>query len=66
MADERLDIRLPTSERAPLDYLLRRVAIAVGLIAFVALLAYVDRDGYRDVSGRRSASSTRSTTRRSP
>ncbi len=51
MADERLDIRLPTSERAPLDYLLRRVAIAVGLITFVALLAYVDRDGYRDVSG---------------
>jgi voltage-gated potassium channel len=50
VADDRLDIRLPTSERAPLDYLLRRVAIAVGLIAFVALLTYFDRDGYRDVN----------------
>ena len=45
------DIRLPSSEHAPLRYLLRRVLIAIGLIVFVALVAYVDRDGYRDANG---------------
>ena len=42
------DVRLPSSDRGPLDYLLRRLAVAVGLIVFVAMVAYVDRDGYRD------------------
>src|SRR5215212_8755935 len=51
MATERPDIRLPRSEHAPLDYLLRRVAIAIGLIIFVALVAYIDRDGYSDANG---------------
>src|SRR3712207_3458647 len=35
--------------RGPLDYLLRRVLVAIGLIVFVALVAYLDRGGYRDV-----------------
>jgi voltage-gated potassium channel Kch len=48
----RADIRLPSSDRGPLNYLLRRLAIAVGLIVFVALIAYADRGGYRDVDER--------------
>jgi voltage-gated potassium channel len=48
---ERADIRLPRSDRTPLNYLLRRVALATGLIVFVAMVAYVDRDGYRDADG---------------
>ena len=42
------DVRLPSSDRGPLDYLLRRVGVAVGLIVFVAMVAYLDSDGYRD------------------
>jgi voltage-gated potassium channel len=48
---DRADIRLPRSDRSPLSYLLRRVAIAVGLITFTAMIAYLDRDGYRDANG---------------
>jgi voltage-gated potassium channel len=47
----RADIRLPQSDRSPLSYLLRRVAIAFGLITFTALIAYLDRSGYRDANG---------------
>jgi voltage-gated potassium channel len=43
------DVRLPTSRRDPLLSLLRRVAVAAGLVVFVAMIAYLDRDGYRDV-----------------
>jgi voltage-gated potassium channel len=46
-----VDIRLPTSDRSPLAYLVRRVGIATGLIVFVALVAYADRGGYRDANG---------------
>jgi voltage-gated potassium channel len=49
--NDRADIRLPSSDRAPLSYLLRRVAIAVGLITFTAMIAYLDRGGYRDNNG---------------
>jgi voltage-gated potassium channel len=48
---DRPDIRLPRGDRNPLAHLLTRVAIAVGLIVFVALVAYLDRDGYRDANG---------------
>jgi voltage-gated potassium channel len=48
---DRADIRLPSSDRTPLSYLLRRVAIAVGLITFTAMIAYLDRGGYRDNNG---------------
>jgi voltage-gated potassium channel len=51
MPRDRADIRLPRSDRSPLSYLLRRVAIALGLIVFTALVAYVDRGGYRDANG---------------
>ena len=51
MASDRADIRLPRSDRSPLEYLLRRVAIAVGLITFTAMIAYLDRGGYRDANG---------------
>jgi voltage-gated potassium channel len=47
---DRPDIRLPRGDRAPLIHLLVRVAIAVGLIVFVAMVAYLDRDGYRDAN----------------
>jgi len=43
-------IKLPTSDRSPLTYLLRRVMIAIGLIVFVAMIAYLDRGGYRDAN----------------
>jgi voltage-gated potassium channel len=45
------DVLLPAGGRDPLRRLMRRVAIAVGLIVLVALIAYLDRDGYRDVDG---------------
>jgi voltage-gated potassium channel len=51
VASDRADIRLPRSDRSPLEYLLRRVAIAVGLITFTAMVAYLDRGGYRDANG---------------
>jgi voltage-gated potassium channel len=47
---DRPDIRLPRGDRAPLIHLLVRVAIAVGLIVFVAMVAYLDRHGYRDAN----------------
>ncbi len=51
MLSDRPAIRLPRSDHGPLTRLLWRVAIAVGLIVFVAVIAYVDRDGYRDANG---------------
>jgi len=51
VAADRADIRLPTSDRNPLARLGLRVAVALGLIVFVALVAYFDRDGYRDANG---------------
>ena len=44
-------MRLPGSERTPFGSIQRRVALAVGLVVFVALVAYADRAGYRDVAG---------------
>jgi len=43
------DVRLPEPHPDPLRSLMRRVAVAVGLIVLVALIAFLDRDGYRDV-----------------
>jgi voltage-gated potassium channel len=51
MRDDVVEIRLPSSDRSPLEYLLRRVLIASALILFVALVAYADRGGYRDANG---------------
>ena len=41
-------VRLPTTARSPWWLLLRRVLLAVGILAFTILLVYVDRGGYRD------------------
>src|SRR5215218_8427197 len=41
-------LELPGSEPGPLRRILWRVALALGLIAFVALLTYLGRDGYVD------------------
>ena len=44
-------IELPGDAPRPLERLGRRLALAVGLMLFVALLAYLGRDGYHDDSG---------------
>jgi voltage-gated potassium channel len=44
-------VRLPSREASPLVYIGRRVAVALGLLVFVALVAYLDRDGYADANG---------------
>lgn len=45
-------LSLPTrGRRTPVESLLWRVAIAVGLLVFVTLVAYADRHGYRDAAG---------------
>ena len=41
-------LRLPDRPTSPATVLGRRLAIALGLIAFVALIAYLGREGYRD------------------
>lgn len=41
-------IRLPSGGGSPLGRLSIRVAVALGLIAFVATIAYIERAGYRD------------------
>ena len=44
-------VELPGGEPRPLARLGRRLALAVGLMLFVALLAYLGRDGYADANG---------------
>jgi voltage-gated potassium channel len=44
-------IRLPHAERGPLRLFLNRLAIALGLIVFVAMLTWLGRDGYADADG---------------
>jgi voltage-gated potassium channel len=41
-------VELPGGEHGPLRRIVWRVALALGLIAFVALLTYLGRDGYLD------------------
>ncbi len=41
-------VELPGGEASPLRRILSRMAVALGLIAFVALLTYLGRDGYLD------------------
>ena len=41
-------VELPGAEPGPLRRILSRVALALGLITFVALLTYLGRDGYVD------------------
>ena len=44
-------VRLPSSDLSPLLGLSRRLALALGLVVFVALLAYLDRGSYQDAAG---------------
>ena len=44
-------IRLPHADRGPLRLFLQRLALALGLIVFVAVLTYFDRGGYADADG---------------
>jgi voltage-gated potassium channel len=41
-------VSLPGGEVGPLRKITRRLAVAIGLITFVALLTYIGRDGYVD------------------
>ena len=42
------EVQLPGEEASPLAKILRRLGIALALIAFVALVSYAGRDGYTD------------------
>jgi voltage-gated potassium channel len=44
-------VALPRRQTSPMGVLGRRLAIAIGLAAFVALVAYLGRSGYRDSGG---------------
>ena len=44
-------VRLPRSRRSPLERIVRRIVLALGLIVFTAVLAYLERDGYVDADG---------------
>ena len=47
----RINVDLPSQNVTPLRKILRRLAVAVGLILFVALVTYIGRDGYYDPEG---------------
>ena len=51
MPADRADVRLPSSDRGPLEVLLRRLGIAAGLVLIVSVITYLDREGFRDGSG---------------
>ncbi len=44
-------VYLPSSTRSPARELVRRVLIALGLLALMVLIVTIDRDGYRDAAG---------------
>lgn len=46
-----MTVGLPGNRRPPLERIAWRMAIALGLIVFVALVAYLDRTGYHDSDG---------------
>jgi voltage-gated potassium channel len=46
-----IPIRLPHATKGPLRLFAQRMAIALGLIVFVAMLTYFDRGGYADADG---------------
>jgi voltage-gated potassium channel len=51
VAEPSVPIRLPHGKRGPLRLFVQRLALALGLIVFVALLTYFDRSGYTDADG---------------
>ncbi|MDQ3644639.1 MAG: potassium channel family protein [Actinomycetota bacterium] len=50
-ASTRVEVALPRQVTPPLAVLGRRLAIAVGLIGFVAVVSWLGRSGYRDSAG---------------
>ena len=44
-------VRVPRPQRAPFADIMRRIALAAGLVVFVALVVRLGRDGYIDVTG---------------
>lgn len=44
-------VGLPGNRRPPLQRIAGRMALALGLIVFVALVSYADRNGYNDADG---------------
>jgi voltage-gated potassium channel len=48
---ESVSVDLPGGQRSPLRHIAVRLAIAVGLVVFVALLTYLGRSGYVDPAG---------------
>jgi len=50
-ASLRVEVWLPKRATPPLEVLGRRLAIAVGLMGFVALVSWLGRSGYRDSAG---------------
>ncbi len=50
-AATQVEVTLPRRATPPLGVLGRRLAIAVGLMGFVALVSYLGRGGYRDSAG---------------
>ncbi|MEL7208202.1 MAG: potassium channel family protein [Actinomycetota bacterium] len=43
-------VQMPRPDVAPLAAILRRVALAAGLVVFVAMVVFIGRDGYIDVN----------------
>ncbi len=46
--DTGISVHLPGEDPSPLRKILRRLAVAVALVVFVALVSYAGRDGYTD------------------
>ena len=47
-ARRQINVDLPSQAVTPLRKIMRRLAVALGLIVFVALVTYIGRDGYYD------------------
>jgi voltage-gated potassium channel len=45
---DRIKVDFPGADRGPLRHIATRLALAAGLVTFVALLTYIGRDGYID------------------
>ena len=48
MTGSALSVEFPGGDRGPLRHIGERIALALGLVVFVALLTYLGRNGYTD------------------
>jgi hypothetical protein len=53
--DDPIKVEFPGADRGPLRHILVRIALAFGLVTFVALLTYIGRHGYLDPEDRRAS-----------